>query len=172
MVRRTVRWVPSGQETSGSNSTFFEYSGSRLTAQSTGSATSLPAERTPVFKYLYDNGNLDCIVDATYAGSCGSAGATNLVKDYDYDYLDRLKTFSGYDTASNVKTDEASYVYDALDRVWEQTEKHRATPSHPPSRTPTTSTATASRCRTRRSAPPRRRTTSTPTTCTARSACC
>lgn len=29
---------------------------------------------------------------------------TELVRDYDYDYLDRLKSFVGYDTGTNTKT--------------------------------------------------------------------
>jgi hypothetical protein len=49
-----------------------------------------------VARYAYDEeGNLDCVVIPFYSGSCVAVSATQLIKDYTYDYLNRLIAFAG-----------------------------------------------------------------------------
>ena len=90
-------------ETSGGVTTTYTYKGNQIDTVSSGGVTS---------KYVYDTrGNLDCVTSG--ATSCG--GGT--LADYNYDYLDRLTSFTS-------PGESASYEYDALDRMAQQRETH------------------------------------------------
>jgi YD repeat-containing protein len=102
--------------------TFFTYSGQRLDKVATGTATDYVA------RYVYDvEGNLDCVVAASYSGSCSGASPTQLIKDYAYDYLNRLAAYQSY--AASAVQDQATYDYDPLDRLLQETEKHGSSPT-------------------------------------------
>jgi RHS repeat-associated protein len=102
--------------------TFYTYSGQRLDKVAQGTATNFVA------RYAYDGeGNLDCVVVPSYLGLCEAASATQLIKDYAYDYLNRMAAYQSY--ASGAVKDQASYVYDPLDRVLQETEKHGSSPT-------------------------------------------
>lgn len=97
--------------------TFFEYAGMRLDRVATGSAGNYVAN------YRYDDeGSVDCVVNAAFAGGCGAAGDADLIEDYTYDYLNRVTAHRSY--AGGAVTDRAGYEYDPLDRVVKQTETH------------------------------------------------
>jgi RHS repeat-associated protein len=80
-----------------------------------------------VSKYWYDDvGRLHCVT--TVAGSAGdcstaaSGASSNLLADYEYDYMDRLQSYQAY--GSGNRTDYATYAYDALNRLATETELH------------------------------------------------
>jgi RHS repeat-associated protein len=107
-----------------STTTNFTYSGEHLKSVTTGGTTQL---------YFYDRlGRLDCItLEGGTAADCkvGETQSLKLLADYTYDPLDRLTAFRSFMTdgvSSSTKDDEASYVYDALDRLVKETESHRA----------------------------------------------
>lgn len=109
--------ITKGGSTQTRTSTFL---GDRLQTLSTG---------TSAFKYLYDlDGNTDCVTTTAWSGaSCpavasGGSVAAELVADYAYDYLNRLRSFRGY--AAGAVQDSAEYVHDPLDRNAQQTESH------------------------------------------------
>jgi RHS repeat-associated protein len=105
--------------------TFFTYMNQRLDKVAVGTATNY------VQKYLYDpadEGNVDCVVVASYPGtSCGGATTSQLIKDYQYDHLNRLAAYVFYQAGA--EQDRASYVYDPLDRLIQETEKHGSSPT-------------------------------------------
>lgn len=102
--------------------TFFTYSGQRLDKVATGTATNYVA------RYAYDTeGNLDCVAVSSYTGSCAAASPTQLIKDYTYDYLNRLAAYQSY--ATGAVQDQATYDYDPLDRLLKETEKHGSSPT-------------------------------------------
>lgn len=82
-------------------------------------------------KYLYDKadeGNVDCVVVDSYSGTtCEGATTAQLIKDYHYDHLNRLDSYVSYQ--NGVEQDKASYVYDPLDRLLQETEKHGTSPT-------------------------------------------
>ncbi len=76
-------------------------------------------------KYHYDSeGNLDCITKPDI-GSCPLTDgyAAGVFADYRYDLLNRLVQMRSWDRAGQLD-DEARYIYDALDRIVEQTDRH------------------------------------------------
>ncbi len=78
-------------------------------------------------KYWYDDvGRLHCVTTAaaTSDADCktGSTGPSDLLADYEYDYLDRLQSYQAYSNGS--QTDHATYTYDALDRLASEDELH------------------------------------------------
>lgn len=105
--------------------TTFDYVGNQLQKLTRG---------THVQNYFYDaDGNLDCITlgvgtKADCAAPEGGSVSAKLLADYSYDYLNRLTSFRSYKTdgTTSQKDDTASYLYDALDRVVEETESHGA----------------------------------------------
>jgi RHS repeat-associated protein len=107
-----------------STTTNFTYSGEHLKSVTTGGTTQL---------YFYDRlGRLDCItLEGGTAADCkvGETQSLKLLADYTYDPLDRLTAFRSFVTdgvSSSTKDDDASYVYDALDRLVKQTESHKS----------------------------------------------
>ena len=80
-----------------------------------------------VSKYWYDDvGRLHCVTTAAgSAADCSTAASgasTNLLADYEYDYLDRLQSYQAY--SGGTRTDNATYTYDALNRLASETELH------------------------------------------------
>jgi RHS repeat-associated protein len=112
---------PSGniltEAVNGATTKTYAYQGSQLQQVTAGGQTS---------KYWYDSlGRQHCVTtSAGSAADCGSGptGTSNLIADYEYDYLDRLTTYQAYSSGS--KTDSAQYTYDALNRVASETELH------------------------------------------------
>jgi RHS repeat-associated protein len=95
------------------------YSGNQLQKSVNGGQT---------FLYWYDDlGRQQCVTDAGGArADCNpsenTTASSDLVSDYRYDYLDRLQTFRAF--SAGTRTDEANYVYDALDRQVQESEQH------------------------------------------------
>ena len=87
----------------------------------------------PTLLYWYDSlGRQQCVTDATGSrGDCNPSENTPANKprlqDYKYDYLDRLQTYRTYSGGGN-PTDEAKYVYDALNRTVQETEQRPSFP--------------------------------------------
>jgi len=82
-------------------------------------------------KYWYDSlGRQQCVTDAGGSqANCNpsqnTTASSDLLQDYTYDYLDRLQTYRAFSGGpSSNKTDEADYVYDALNRLVQETEQH------------------------------------------------
>jgi RHS repeat-associated protein len=81
------------------------------------------------FLYWYDSlGRQQCVTDsggsqANCNPSEGVSASKDLLQDYKYDYLDRLQTYRTY-SGGGSPTDEADYVYDALNRTVQETEVH------------------------------------------------
>lgn len=99
--------------------TDYDYTGNRLTGISVDGAASA--------RYLYDTeGNLDCVVRPAFTGATCPAPGADLTSDYSYDYLNRLLAYKSY-LPDGAVDDDASYVYDALDRIVDQRESHGAT---------------------------------------------
>ncbi|MFL6138399.1 MAG: phage tail tip lysozyme [Frankiaceae bacterium] len=76
--------------------------------------------------YFYDakSGDIRCVTDPGYTASlCDGDGSaqTGLRDWYAFDPLDRLETFKSYRTG---KTASSSYVYDAFDRLSNESESH------------------------------------------------
>jgi RHS repeat-associated protein len=103
----------------GTTTKTYTYNGDQIATLTSGGRT---------LAYHYDTlGRLWCIT--TTAGSiadCGpsanSTSSSNLVTDYEYDYLDRLRSYRAF--SSGTVTDTSTYVYDALDRQVSETESH------------------------------------------------
>jgi YD repeat-containing protein len=95
------------------------YSGNQLQQAVTGSQT---------LKYWYDDlGRQQCVTDgngsqANCNPSENATASTDLVSDYRYDYLDRLQTYRAFSGGN--RTDEANYIYDALNRQVQESEQH------------------------------------------------
>ena len=101
----------------------FTYDGTQLKTVTQGSATS---------KYFYNpEGQLDCVTKAS-ASACPTSGTNDLLTDYVYDALGRIKTFKAYD-GSGALQKETSYTHDVLDRL----EKEVESPAGQSSRTTT-----------------------------------
>jgi YD repeat-containing protein len=81
------------------------------------------------FLYWYDSlGRQQCVTDSGGSqANCNPSeytpGSKDLLQDYKYDYLDRLQTYRTY-SGGGSPTDEANYVYDALNRTVQETEVH------------------------------------------------
>jgi RHS repeat-associated protein len=80
-----------------------------------------------ISKYWYDDfARLHCVTTAAgSAADCSTAASgasSNLLADYEYDYLDRLQSYQAY--SSGTRTDNATYTYDALNRLASETELH------------------------------------------------
>jgi RHS repeat-associated protein len=117
----TVRAGNVTTEVDNGQTTTRRYTGNQLTDATTGGVTA---------KYWYTPlGSVDCVTTAsgTQANCSPGSGATpsNLVADYGYDYLNRLTSVRQY--AGTTLTDEATYVYDALDRTVREVENHTGT---------------------------------------------
>ncbi|MDQ4124324.1 MAG: DNRLRE domain-containing protein [Actinomycetota bacterium] len=99
------------------STTTYGYEGTQLKTVTAGSITQT---------YMYDTeGNLECVVTNSPTECPTGAPPSTLVKDYEWDDLNRLErvaTFSG----GNM-TDEAVYTHDALDRVVKEVERHSGT---------------------------------------------
>jgi hypothetical protein len=67
------------------------------------------------------------VVAPSYTGSCSGASSTQLIKDYAYDYLNRMAAYQSY--AAGAVQDQATYDYDPLDRVLQETEKQGSSPT-------------------------------------------
>jgi len=67
------------------------------------------------------------VVASSYSGSCVAASPTQLIKDYAYDYLNRMAAYQSY--AAGAVQDQATYDYDPLDRLLQETEKHGSSPT-------------------------------------------
>lgn len=110
------------KETKGGIDTTYQYTGLQLTSATAGANTADPITT----KYFYDGlGNLQCITVASQS-ACPSAGGGGLLKDYEWDDLNRLEsvqTWTGAPTA-NAQKGDTTYTYDALDRVVKETESH------------------------------------------------
>ena len=98
------------------------YAGSQQTTQTDPSGTTT--------KYWYDDlARLWCTTTTTVSDrsacnhSDGAPADTRLRQVNTYDYLDHLTGTRRYDTAG-AKTDSATYVYDALDRIATERETH------------------------------------------------
>jgi YD repeat-containing protein len=102
----------------------FTYTGNQLQTVTASGVTQ---------EYWYDpHGSLDCVTavagsDADCSPNDNTAPSVNLIKDYTYDGLDRLVAFRQYGGSPFGKTDSATYVLDALDRVVSETENHAGT---------------------------------------------
>lgn len=77
--------------------------------------------------YWYDTlSNLSCISNTATRPWCGPAASGTLLDgllvDYDYDYLERLRSIRYY--AASGRTDHTTYRYDVLDRTVSQREDH------------------------------------------------
>ena len=84
--------------------------------------TEVQAGGTPVEKWWYEEGNVDCVTTPSGSkASCANPGGA-VLRDYGFDHLDRLERFRAY--AGGSETDSADYAYDALDRLGRETEKH------------------------------------------------
>jgi RHS repeat-associated protein len=87
----------------------------------------------PTLLYWYDDlGRQQCVTDTTGSrADCNpsenASGNKPLLQDYKYDYLDRLQTYRTY-SGGGSPTDEANYVYDALNRTVQETEQHPSFP--------------------------------------------
>jgi RHS repeat-associated protein len=96
------------------------FQGNQLQQSVTGSQT---------LKYWYDDlGRQQCVTDANGSrANCNpseqATASTDLLTDYRYDYLDRLQTFRAF--SNGARTDEATYVHDALNRVVKEQEQHQ-----------------------------------------------
>lgn len=81
-------------------------------------------------KFWYDDlGRQQCVTDINGSrANCNPSdqvpASSDLLSDYKYDYLDRLQTFRAF--SNGTRTDEATYVYDALNRVVKEQEQHPA----------------------------------------------
>jgi len=104
------------KETTGSETRIYDYDGAQL--------TKMTVNGLPVSEYIYKDGNLDCIVDPSFDGTeCGAALEAGKVQhDYSYDGINRLTAYAKY--SGGTKTDETTYINDALDRVTSETERH------------------------------------------------
>jgi RHS repeat-associated protein len=104
--------------------TFFTYQNQRLDKVALGTALNF------VQRYVYDpadEGNVDCVVVADYTGKCEGATSSQKFKDYHYDHLNRMDGYVSY--LNGAEQDKASYVYDPLDRLLQETEKHGSSPT-------------------------------------------
>jgi RHS repeat-associated protein len=102
--------------TNGVTTNYF-YDGVQLDYASAGGVTS---------NHIYEpDGKLDCVVTSNSMTSCPTAQQpTGMLKDYSWDGLGRLKDVETFVPTTGAKTDDATYSYDALDRVIEQAETH------------------------------------------------
>jgi len=104
----------------------YGYVGDRIT---TLNSRSVPTDPLVLSESYYDPfGNLDCITKGAGSGDdCNpdddatDAERANLLVDYDFDGLDRLKEYRSYN-GSGAPQKDTDYVYDALSRVLEETE--------------------------------------------------
>jgi RHS repeat-associated protein len=98
------------------------YTANQLTQVTVGATTG---------KYWYDGaGNLDCLTlaagtQANCSPSDDSPASTNLITDYNYDYLNRLGVLRQY--GAGTRSDKTTYTYDALDRTVKEIEDHANT---------------------------------------------
>jgi RHS repeat-associated protein len=95
--------------------TSFAYNGDQLTSRTHGTDTR---------NYWYDgSGNLDCVTRPTGSADDCNTSSPNVLADYGYDGVDRLKSVRTYhlDGTRDRTTD---YSYDVLNRVGQQTESH------------------------------------------------
>ena len=118
----TVRAGNVTTETKGGVTTTRRYRANQLIDATSGGVTA---------KYWYlPLGELDCITTAagSQANCSPSDGAavSNLIVDHAYDYLSRLAHTRQYSAGSTL-TDEATYVYDPLDRTVTEKENHTGT---------------------------------------------
>jgi RHS repeat-associated protein len=82
------------------------YSGQQLSAETVGGTTT---------RYFYDGlGNLDCTTPSSYVGSA-CPGSVASMKDYTYDYKNRLIQYQYY-VSPGVVRDRTTYTNDPLDR--------------------------------------------------------
>jgi RHS repeat-associated protein len=83
---------------------------------------------TQTLLYWYDDlGRQQCVTDANGSqANCGPSdntpASTDLISDNRYDYLDRLTTYRAFSGGN--RTDDATYIYDALNRQVQETEQH------------------------------------------------
>jgi len=99
------------------------------------SKQTLPSGSQTILLYWYDPlGRQKCVTDTSVTqptGICnpskGVSASPHLLQDYVYDYLDRLQTYRAFTNGGN-PTDEADYVYDALNRAVQETEQHPGFP--------------------------------------------
>jgi RHS repeat-associated protein len=96
----------------------YAYQGSQLQQVTAAGMTS---------NYWYDVvGRLHCVTTAAgTAADCSTAASgasSNLLADYEYDYMDRLQSYQAY--SGGGRTDYATYTYDALNRLASETELH------------------------------------------------
>ncbi|MFN2525439.1 MAG: DNRLRE domain-containing protein [Actinomycetota bacterium] len=106
-------------ETKGTTTRTFVYEGDRLAKVTVGGAT--PTTST----YLYKSGDFRCIAKGDLAPTATCPTDTSaLIARYSFDYLHRLTTYESFRTDGTLR-DNATYDYDALDRVVKQTEAHR-----------------------------------------------
>ncbi len=111
----------------GARTKTFTYEGEQLTSVKTGT--------DPKQLHFHDaDGNLDCVtLEGATQAACsppeGGEVSAKLLADYAYDYLNRIASYRSFTTngTTSTKDDETTYVYDALDRVVEETEDHGAT---------------------------------------------
>jgi RHS repeat-associated protein len=115
--------TPVLQQATGSSTTKFTYTGTRLNTQTSPTGA--------ISKFFYDdNGNLSCVTKGVgslsdCAAPTGAAASANLLASYTYDDLNRLDAFRTYD-GTGAKSLDSHYVYDALNRTSTQTETHGA----------------------------------------------
>ncbi|HEX6700013.1 MAG TPA: DNRLRE domain-containing protein [Gaiellaceae bacterium] len=101
------------------------------TYNTAGQLKSLTINGVPNQLYFYDSktGDIRCVTDPGYTASLcdGDGSAKPGLRDwYKFDPLDRMKAFKSYRTNATVDT---SYVYDAFDRVSNQTEVQNGGPA-------------------------------------------
>ena len=94
----------------------YTYQGNQLQTLTSGGQTA---------DYHYDElGRLHCVTTSSgSAADCGlESTSSNLLTDYEYDYLDRLSNYAAFSAGS--QTDSSSYTYDALNRISSEDDLH------------------------------------------------
>lgn len=132
----TLDGTPSGCTTAdptiraGNVTTEAKSTGATTTRCYTGNQQSTQTDPSGTTKYWYDDlGRLLCVTTTAVTSrdecshSDGAAANGNLRQVNTYDYLDHLIATRRYNS-SGTKTDTASYVYDALDRIATEKETH------------------------------------------------
>ncbi len=108
------------KEKTGEDPVSFTYQGDQLLTESENGSLKK--------KYFYyPEGNLKCITDENgVAADCttpaGGSISSDLVAAYTYDFLNRIRSYRTF--SGGVEVDRATYLHDALDRPFSQSERH------------------------------------------------